>query len=154
MITNIAKEQNKPITSKPILPFKSLSTGLYSNWQTANGYTFTFEDNNTFYIYESGLYIQNNYYEGSYEYKEGLDAITELGYSDEDDFKNEFNIDTYQNVYSLHLTPNKYMKNDNNIINRKVEKNEIWLFILVLIDNDNAIAYNKTLDIRYHLTRS
>lgn len=153
LLINITKEQKKTIEEKSNINTLENNQGLYSIWQTSNGYTFTFENNNIFHIYESGLYVHNNYYEGSFDYNEGSEAISEMGYTDEE-FKNDYNLESYLNLYSIHMVPTKYMKNNNNIISRKIEKGEKWWFILIIIDNNKAIAYNKTLDIRYQLIRN
>ena len=153
LIINIAKEQkvNPPKESNNNI-IKN-ENGLLSVWRTPSGYSFSFEENKIFHIYESGLYVHNNYYEGTYEYLNGSAAIEEMGYNEEE-FQNEFNIGTYQNVYSIHMKPTAYMKNETNIINRKFTSGNEWWFILIEIDNNAAIAYNKTLDIRYQLFRN
>lgn len=155
LITNIVTELEKEPTSNPkaILANNSID-GLISNWQTNSGYTITFTDNNTFYIYESGIETFNNYYIGKYDYIENNDAITKMGYTSLEELKKDFNIENYLNIYLIELKPESYYHNNKDIISRKIEKNEKWNLIFIIKDNKNAIAYNKTLDIRYKLTRS
>ena len=75
-----------------------------------------------------------------------------MGYS-EDEFRTTFpNVTNLDNVYSLKLTPTKYLKNKIDRTKETLSKNETW-WLIILIDNDNnVIAYNKTLDERYVLT--
>ena len=151
---NIYREVNdEPIISA--LPTLTKSKdGLFSNWQTINGYTFTFNEDYEFFIYESGPEVKNNYFEGTYTYVENEKAVLEMGYESIEDFKNNTVIDNIEAIYSIQMIPKKYIKNNSNIINRKIEDNEKWWFILILTSNNEAIAYNKTLDLRYKLTRN
>jgi hypothetical protein len=49
------------------------------------------------------------------------------------------------------MKPNYLYKNNLNVTKTQISKNETWWFIIIIEDNGNVLAYNKTLDTRYQL---
>lgn len=140
---------DKPTTTLPILDKSNI---LYSKWKTDNNSLFVFGADNNFTWYERYNNLTNNYYTGTYTYVQSHKALIEMGYS-EDEFRTTFpNVTNLDNVYSLKLTPTKYLKNKIDRTKETLSKNETWWLIIIIDDNNNVIAYNKTLDERYVLT--
>ena len=95
---------------------------------------------------------KNRYYYGTYEYKTGAQALEEMGYTEEDlksQFGDSINPD---NVYSIQMTPTARVIDGIDKSN-VIKKNTKWWIILIIKDEHNAIAYNKTLDERYELIK-
>ena len=74
-----------------------------------------------------------------------------MGYS-QDEFKLNFpNITNLDNVYSITIKPTYLYRNHLNVTNTQLQENETWWFIIMIDDEGNTVAYNKTLDQRYNL---
>ena len=75
-----------------------------------------------------------------------------MGYTEEDlksQFGDSINPD---NVYSIQMTPTARVIDGIDKSN-VIKKNTKWWIILIIKDEHNAIAYNKTLDERYELIK-
>lgn len=109
---------------------------------------FLFLDNNDFYWFKSYNNLNEDYYIGTYNYKNGDGALEELGYTKEE-FKEEFgeNIDITE-VYSFNIFPTISNNSSENIY-----PSDNWWFLIVKQDNYNAMAFNRTLGVRYNLTK-
>ena len=138
-----------PVIELPILDKSNI---LYNKWKTDNNSLFVFGKDNNFTWYEKYNNLNNNYYTGTYTYVTGIASLNEMGYSEEEFKKTLPNVTNLENVYSLKLTPNKYIKNKVDRTKDVLRKNETWWLIIIIDDNNNVIAYNKTLDTRYVLT--
>jgi len=141
-----------PRTSKTINKLSSTITKeetIIGNWITNKDNIFMFNNDNTFYWYNNYKILNNDFYNGTYTYKQGINALEEMGYTEEEynqELKDE-NIDL-DNIYSIKLNiTNEYINNINKT------KNNTWWIIMVLKDNEKASIYNKTLDTRYNLNK-
>lgn len=127
------------------------SKPLYNKWLTDNNSLIIFGSDLKFAWYDDKEELENNYYLGTYKYKTNTEAITEMGYSIEE-FKLNFpKINNLDNVYSITINPTYLYRNHLNVTNTQLQKNETWWFILMIDDDNNVLAYNKTLDQRYTL---
>lgn len=139
LIVSIVKVQRNKITIiKDVPSLINEDNGLFSTWVSNNDEILSFNSDLSF------DYIMNNEenYKGEFTYNVGLDALRDMGYSMEEfnkSFAKEINHD---NVYSLKLVPTK---EDND--------NDEWWIIFIIKDDGSAIAYNKSLDIRYTLSK-
>jgi len=127
------------------------TTNAIGSWKTENNSLFVFTDDYNFYWYDSYKSLDNNYYAGTYNLKKGEEALTEMGYTEEEfatTFGNDIELD---NVYSMNLLPTLSYKNYQDTSSSDLKENESWWFILIIKNDDTAIAYNKTLDLRYNL---
>lgn len=154
LIYNIVSttDNTKKNNEKNNIPTKILkSNSVIGTWKTSNDGLFVFDDNSTFYWYDSYKNLSNNYYGGTYNYKKGVEALEEMGYTLEE-FKNTFgeniNLD---HVYSMNILPTISYKGGIDISTRDLKENESWWFILIIKNDKTALGYNKTLDIRYNL---
>ena len=146
------EEEKKP--KEKIKEVEHTTSNVLGNWRSSNNGLFAFEDNNNFFWYEYYDDLKNNYYKGTYNYKKGLEALQEMGYS-EQEFTNTFGNDIkIDNVYSLNLLPTYSFKAGNNMTEEDLTENESWWFILMIKNDGTAIAYNKTLDLRYNLVKN
>lgn len=148
-------EKNNPNKQELNVPNLTISPsneiGIYRS--STNG-LFIFQDNKTFYWFDSYLNQKDNYYAGTYNYKKGKDALAEMGYSEEE-FYLVFGSNTkIDNLYSMNLIPSFVQKAGENVTSRELKENESWWYILVIKEDGNAIAYNKTLDLRYNLAKN
>ncbi len=127
---------------------------LFGTWVTQNGGLFLFQDDYKFYWYDNYQVLDNNYYGGSYSFRNSNDVLDEIGYSEEE-LKKELgeNIDL-NNVYSIQLIPTISYKNnkDNTLVD--LRENESWWMLFVITSDDTAVGYNKTLDLRYSFKKS
>ena len=136
------------ITDKPTI---DNSNNLYNKWLTENNSLIIFGSDLKFAWYDDSTNQENNYYLGTYTYKTNEEALKELGYS-MDEFKLNFpNITNLDNVYSITIKPTYLYRNHLNVTNTQLQENETWWFILMITDEGNIMAYNKTLDQRYNL---
>ena len=120
-------------------------------WLTIDDEAFVFEQDKTFYWYSDKDNTNNNYYSGKYTVKKGLDAVKEMGYN-EKDFTNTFGSKIEQNnIYSFEIVPDTAYIDGVDKTDTYLPNNTKWWFILIIKSDGSAIAYNKTLDIRYHL---
>jgi len=133
---------------------KILSTSnIIGNWQTKNNGLFVFQDDNTFYWYDSYKHLEDNYYKGTYTYKKGIEALEDMGYTQEEFyliFQENVSLD---NVYSMNIQPQILYKAGQDM-RKELGKNESWWFILIIKNDNTAQGYNKTLDNRYNLIRN
>lgn len=155
LIINIANEVNSEenTTSTLISTPESRKTKstIIGTWITENNSLFCFYDDGTFYWYDDYQEKDNNYYAGTYTYKNGSEALTEMGYS-EDEVNQIFgeNINS-TDIYSLSLNPTYVYKGGQDLTTKELNENEEWWFLLVKTSSNEALGYNKTLDIRYTL---
>lgn len=142
LIISIVKVQkNKPTVINNFSQVLNENNGLFSTWISTNDEILSFNSDLSF------DYVINDIesYKGEFSYNRGLDALKDMEYS-LDEFIATFGSEVnYDDVYSLKLLPTKSYKD-------KEIKNTEWWFIII-VNDDNAIAYNKTLDIRYSLTK-
>lgn len=151
VVTN--KEEQTP-NKKETKKIEHTTSNILGNWRSANNSLFAFEDNNNFFWYEYYDDLNDNYYSGTYNYKNGLDALNEMGYS-EQEFTTTFGEDIkIENVYSLNLIPNYAFKAHKDVTSKDLKEKETWWFILMIRNDGTAMAYNKTLDIRYNLVKN
>lgn len=150
----------KVLTNKETIPkeetkeIKHTTSDILGNWRTSNNGLFAFEDNYNFFWYEYYDDLKDNYYSGTYNYKNGLEALAEMGYSIQE-FTTTFGADIkIENVYSFNLIPTYAFKANKNVTSKDLSENETWWFILMIRNDGTAIAYNKTLDIRYNLVKN
>lgn len=147
------KEENQPIVDKPTTAKHNITNSI-GRWRSSNNGLFSFEDDNKFFWYEYYDDLKNNYYSGTYNFKKGPDALEEMGYTEE-----EFNVTFGQdikieNVYSMNLLPTYSFKAGVNMTEEDLSDNEAWWYILMIRNDGTAIAYNKTLDLRYNLVKN
>lgn len=157
LIIKIVKEEEKEVILT--LPQENQivnhsTTEILGSWRTSKNGLFSFEDNYNFYWYEYYDDLKNNYYSGTYNFKQGLKALEEMGYTEEE-FNKTFDKDIkINNVYSINLSPTYVFKANHNVTEEELRPNESWWFILMIRDDGTAIAYNKTLDSRYNLVQN
>jgi len=152
-ITNEIKNDEESSSTIITIPQKSKAlTTIIGTWITENNSLFCFYDDGIFYWYDDYKEKDNNYYAGTYTYKNGSEALTEMGYT-EDEVKQVFgdNIDI-SDIYSINLNPTYVYKGNQDLTSKELNENENWWFLLVKTSTTTATAYNKTLDIRYILT--
>lgn len=158
LIFNISKEieeNNKTIpTITPVIqePISS-KTSMLGSWTTSLESEFSFGDNYKFYWYDSYKYKNDNYYEGTYTFKKGLEALEEMGYTEEDVYLTFGPDQQIEEIYSLQLHPLLFIESGKDLSTKRIKEDEVWWFILIVKDK-KAIAYNKTLDLRYNLKRT
>lgn len=142
------KDEAIKITEQPTI---DKSNTLFNKWRTQNDSLFIFGSDNKFSWYDNYQVLDNNFYQGTYTYKSSEEAVKEMGYTIED-FKKSFpNISKLENVYSLQLKPTYVYKSNLNVTKGHLKENETWWFIIMIDDDGNTSAYNKTLDARYNL---
>lgn len=130
-----------------------LTTNIIGSWQSATNGLFIFNKDNTFYWYNSHNNLEDNYYKGNYNYKVGLEALNEMGFTEEE-FKKEYGSEIkIQNVYSLNLHPTLVQKNKIDVTTVEIDENKSWWYILIIKDDYTANGFNKTLDIKYNLIK-
>ena len=130
-----------------------LSTNIIGSWQSATNGLFVFNEDNTFYWYNSHNNLEDNYYKGSYNYKTGLEALTEMGFTEEE-FKKEYGAKIkLENVYSINLQPTLVQKNKIDVTTVEVDENKSWWYIMIVKEDYTANGFNKTLDIKYNLIK-
>ena len=52
------------------------------------------------------------------------------------------------------MIPTTVIKANTNVTLHELKENETWWFILMVKNDGTAIAYNKTLDLRYNLVQN
>ena len=150
VVLNVDKKPDifEKITDEPTL---DNSNNLFNKWVTDNNSLFIFGSDLKFAWYDDSTDLENNYYLGNYTYKTNNEALIEMGYS-QDEFKLNFpNITNLDNVYSITIKPTYLYRNHLNVTNTQLQENETWWFIIMIDDEGNTVAYNKTLDQRYNL---
>ena len=147
----IESESSKPQKTTKNDVKKNIPTSIIGSWRTSNNGLFVLDDELNFYWYEYYKDKKHNYYQGTYTYKKGTEAIEEMGYNEEE-FYNSFNSDIkIENVYSIIITPTYFTAANKDMTESQIKKNETWWYILMIKDDKTAISYNKTLDLRYNL---
>lgn len=150
LISNIIIELDKKEPIKENYIYRN--NGLYSDFISTENELISFNEDNTFAIYTNYKVLDNNYYKGTYEYKNGEEALKEMGYSIEE-FNLEFKNTKIENVYSIKLKPLKSYFKGHDTTSNDINNSDIWWFILIINNDDNIQGYNKTLDIRYTFIR-
>ena len=151
IINKMISTENKPVAKKKKKEKKGTSLSLNTKWITADDSMFYFDKEGNFYWYDDYTDKKDNYYDGTYTYKQGKDALKEMGY-DEKEFLKVFGEKISEDrVYSLELTPVTAFIEGRDQSETFLPKGTKWWFILIIKSEGGAIAYNKTLDIRYHL---
>ena len=130
-----------------------LTTNIIGSWQSSTNGLFVFNEDNTFEWYNSHNNLEDNYYKGNYNYKTGIEAIKEMGFTEEE-FKKEYGEEIkLENVYSINLTPTLVQKNKIDVTTVEIDENKSWWYILIIKEDYTANGYNKTLDIKYNLIK-
>lgn len=149
----LSSKKKSTIPEETIEEQQYIEVSELGSWTDQNNNLFIFANDDNFYWYDSYLNQNDNYYKGTYDYKKGLEALAEMGYTEEE-FHQTFGDDlSLDNIYSINLFPSLLIKNKQDITSTKLKDNETWWYLLIIKDNDTAIAYNKTLDLRYNLTK-
>ena len=134
-------------------PKIELTTNIIGSWQSATNGLFVFNEDNTFYWYNSYNNLQDNYYKGNYNYKTGSEAIQEMGFTEEE-FQKEYGSEIkLENVYSINLQPTLILKDQIDVTTVEIDENKSWWYILIIKDDFTANGYNKNLDIKYNLIK-
>lgn len=153
LIKNIKGEMKTKKQDEVQVSQKDTTALLENSWKSKEGDLFSFNDNLTFKWNRTGDTKLNNYYEGTYTYNRGTQALDDMGLSLQElelELNKKIDLD---NIYSMILSPEKAIINNLNKSNDLINEEETWWYILILEDEENAIALNKTLDKRYTLTR-
>lgn len=130
-----------------------LTTNIVGSWQSATNGLFVFNEDNTFEWYNSHNNLEDNYYKGNYNYKTGIEAIKEMGFTEEE-FKKEYGEEIkLENVYSINLIPTLVQKNKIDVTTVEIDENDSWWYILIIKEDYTANGYNKNLDIKYNLIK-
>lgn len=156
----IKVDTNKPstivdINDGAIKPIEE-NVSLFGEWKTQNGGLFTFLNNQKFYWYDSYLELEDNFYSGTYSYKQGLEALEDMGYTEEEfykEFQQESKINL-NNVYSIEMVPSLSYRNKVDLTEHDLNKDVVWWYLLIINNDNAAYGYNKTLDLRYNLTKN
>ena len=131
-----------------------LTNNIIGSWQSSNNGLFVFNQDNSFYWYNSYEELNDNYYKGTYNYKIGNEALKEMGFTI-DEFKKEYGEDIkLENIYSINLKPNQVLKNKIDITTVELNENENWWYLLIIKENNTANGYNINLDIKYNLIKT
>lgn len=153
IIITIAKQIDINDDSLQSKQEQKLSKKITGSWQSSYNGLFIFNKDNSFYWYNSYKNLKDNYYRGTYNYKTGEDALTEMGYTLEE-FKKEFGTDIKtNNIYSINLKPNYVFMSGIDITSVDLNENETWWYLLIIKNDGTAFGYNKTLDLKYNLVK-
>ncbi len=153
LIKNIKGELKNQKQEEAQVSQKDSISLLENSWKTKEGDRFNFNEDLTFKWNRSGNTELNNYYEGTYTYNRGTQALDDMGLSLQElelELNKKIDLD---NIYSMILSPKKAIINNLNKSDDLIIADETWWYILILQDEENAIALNKTLDKRYILNR-
>lgn len=155
LLIKIFKDKEETEVKEPEQNIKTAhtSTEMLGSWRTSNNSLFLFDDDLKFSWYEYYEELDNNYYSGTYNYKKGLEALQEMGYTEEE-FNKTFTDVKVENVYSMNLLPTYTFKSGQDVTSEELKENETWWFIIMIKNDGTAIAYNKTLDFRYNLVKN
>ncbi len=130
-----------------------LTTNIIGTWQSSTNGQFVFNKDNTFYWYNSHEELNDNYYNGTYSYKNGVDALNEMGFTIEE-FQKEYGYEIKQeNIYSINLKPTKALKNKIDVTSVEIDEHTTWWYILLVKEDKTANGFNKTLDLKYNLIK-
>ena len=125
---------------------------IIGDWYTESGELISITNNNEISIYDSYEEKDNNFYSGTYTSKNGEDALLEMNNTVDDLQTNTDNIDI-KNIYSLKVKPTLHYENGKDVTS-KLSEDESWWFIIILKNDKEAFAINKTLDIKYKLIKN
>jgi len=124
---------------------------LLKKWESADEELFVFDEDHKFYIYNNKDNIKDDYYSGTYSYKKGKEALTEMGYTEQEYNKIFQERIVENNIYSLELKPDTIYSDGVDKTEKSLPDNTKWWFLLIIKSDGTAIGYNKTLNTRYHL---
>ena len=151
IINKMIDSERKPVMVADNKAKKNTKLNLNTKWVTADDSMFYFDKEDNFYWYDDYTNKKDNYYEGTYTYKQGKEALKEMGYDEKEFIKVFGEKISEDNVYSLELTPVTAFIEGKDQSETFLPKGTKWWYILIIKSEGGAIAYNKTLDIRYHL---
>lgn len=151
IINKMIESEKKPVIIADNNAKKNTKLNLNTKWVTADDSMFYFDKDGNFYWYDDYTNKKDNYYDGTYTYKQGKEALKEMGYDEKEFIKVFGEKISEDNVYSLELTPITAYIEGKDQSEAFLPKGTKWWYILIIKSEGGAIAYNKTLDIRYHL---
>ncbi len=151
IINKIIDSEKKPVIVANNKAKKNSKLNLNTKWITADDSMFYFDEEGNFYWYDDYTNKKDNYYDGTYTYKQGKEALKDMGYNEKEFHKTFGEKISEDNIYSLELTPTTAFIEGKDQTETFIPKNTKWWYILIIKSEGGAIAYNKTLDIRYHL---
>ena len=151
ILNKMIDEEKKPLVVAETKVKKNNKNNINTKWVTADDSMFHFDKDNNFYWYDDYTNKKDNYYEGTYTYKQGEEALKEMGYNEKEFIQVFGDKIAKDNIYSLELTPQTAFIEGKDQSETFLPKGTKWWFILIIKSEGGAIAYNKTLDIRYHL---
>jgi len=154
LIIDIVRKSNNKIILENEVKIEYNDISNIGEWITNNNELFVFKDDNTFYWYNDSNNAKDNFYRGTLTYVKGLEALEEMGYTEED-FNDYLGDDVIvNNVYSIHLTPLYNFRDSKNVTEDTIKDTDVWWFILVIKNDGTAQGYNETLDIQYILRKN
>jgi len=151
IINKMIESEKKPVIVAENKLKKNTKLNLHTKWITADDSMFYFDEDGNFFWYDDYTNKKDNYYEGTYTYKQGKEALKEMGYDEKEFIKVFGEKISEDNVYSLELTPLTAFIEGKDQSETFLPNDTKWWYILIIKSEGGAIAYNKTLDIRYHL---
>lgn len=127
---------------------------LNGSWITQNSGKFLFQDDNKFYWYDNYQVLDDNYYGGSFTYKQGEEALSDMGITYYE-LCSELEVEDIKidNIYSIELVPILAIRNRQDATISNLKKDEKWWMLFIITEDRYAVAYNKTLDLRYSLKK-
>lgn len=151
-LTIVDSLMDKPIEQPPKEEIK-LTTKITGTWQSSTNGLFIFNEDKTFTWYNSHDNLNDNFYKGTYNYKTGKEALTEMGFTEEE-FQKEYEENIkLENIYSINLKPTLVQKNKIDVTAVELDESTSWWYILLIREDKTANGYNKTLDIKYDLIK-
>lgn len=130
-----------------------LTTKITGTWQSSTNGLFVFNEDNTFVWYNSHENLEDNFYKGTYNYKIGMEALNEMGFTLEE-FQKEYEEDIkLENIYSINLKPTQVQKDKIDVTSVELDESTSWWYILLIREDKIANGYNKTLDLKYDLIK-
>ena len=151
IINKMIESEKKPVIVATNKAKKNTKLNINTKWVTADESMFYFDPDGNFYWYDDYTNKKDNYYDGTYTYKQGKEALKEMGYDEKEFIKVFGEKISEDNVYSLELTPITAFIEGKDQSDTFLPNGTKWWYILIIKSEGGAIAYNKTLDIRYHL---
>ena len=151
IISRIIDSEKKPTVMAKTIIKKNKKQNLNTKWITADDSMFYFDKEGNFYWYDDYTNKKDNYYDGTYTFKQGQEALKEMGYDEKEFVKTFGEKISEDNIYSLELTPVTAFIEGRDQSSTYLPEGTKWWYILIIKSEGGAIAYNKTLDIRYHL---
>ena len=148
IINNI--NYKKEETPKEVI---KLSSNITGTWQSSTNGLFVFNKDNTFYWYNNHEDLTDNYYKGTYNYKTSNEALTEMGFTEEE-FKKEYGSEIkLENIYSINIKPTQVLKNHIDVTSVELDETTTWWYLLIIKEDNSANGFNKTLDLKYNLIK-